>query len=111
MQAPYSVATVADWKKAQEKAVRTARWAVTMAKVRIRSLDLQSTPHKDGKTKRRCSIWDVGLFKGGILLHRSLSEFQGLRSWRMHSRRHKIHADLYLSEVRCRLQRIQASAS
>jgi hypothetical protein len=25
-----------DWKKAQEKAARTARWAVTMAKVRIR---------------------------------------------------------------------------
>jgi hypothetical protein len=36
MQAPSSVATVVDWKKAQEKAARTARWAVTMAKVRIR---------------------------------------------------------------------------
>ncbi len=36
MQARYSVATVVDWKKAQEKAAQTARWAVTMAKVRIR---------------------------------------------------------------------------
>jgi hypothetical protein len=37
MQAPYRVATMpVDWKKAQEKAARTARWAVTMAKVRIR---------------------------------------------------------------------------
>ncbi len=26
----------ADWKEAQQKAARTARWAVTMAKVRIR---------------------------------------------------------------------------
>ena len=25
-----------DWKKAQEKAARTARWAITMSKVRIR---------------------------------------------------------------------------
>jgi hypothetical protein len=37
MQAPYRVATMSvDWKKAQEKAARTARWAITMSKVRIR---------------------------------------------------------------------------
>jgi hypothetical protein len=36
MHARYNVATVVDWKKAQEKAAQTARWAVTMAKVRIR---------------------------------------------------------------------------
>ena len=37
MQAPYRVKTTSvDWKKAQEKAALTARWAVTMAKVRIR---------------------------------------------------------------------------
>jgi hypothetical protein len=29
-------ATLVDWKEAQQKAARTARWAVTMAKVRIR---------------------------------------------------------------------------
>jgi hypothetical protein len=28
--------TLVDWKEAQQKAARTARWAVTMAKVRIR---------------------------------------------------------------------------
>jgi hypothetical protein len=30
--------TAVDWKEAQQKAERTARWAVTMAKVRIRQV-------------------------------------------------------------------------